>query len=444
MEEKRYLNLGNKIGYGLGSAGFTTIYMLMVAFVMFYATDTVGLNPAIVGTLIMVSKLTDGISDVFMGHVIDKTKTKLGKARPWMLIAYPGLAITGILLFSVPVSWGSVAKYAYFFIWYTMFNSVFFTADNLAYATLTALITRNTNERIQIGSLRFLFSTAVYIIGATITINSVETMGGGTVGWRNVAIVYSLVGLALHTVSVFSVKELEDENEMADVRQEKISFKETLKLLFQNKYFVYILIMNVLGQVYGAAINTVGVYYCSYVLGDSTFLGKLNGAANIPMMIGLAIAPFLAKKLGSIYKLNMLGFILGILLRVPLVFAGYSCNMALIFVLTIAANFVLSPYNASLNALTASTSEYTYKQSGKRIDGAVYSCDSFGAKIGAGVGSAATGLLLQLGGYIEGGAAQPKSALDMITFMYFVVPLIGLILHMLIFSRVKVEKELNS
>ena len=88
MEEKRYLKWYNKVGYGSGDLAGNVVYAFLSSFVMLYLTNTVGLNPGIIGTLIMVSKLFDGISDMFFGTMIDKTKSKLGKARPWMLYAY--------------------------------------------------------------------------------------------------------------------------------------------------------------------------------------------------------------------------------------------------------------------------------------------------------------------------------------------------------------------
>ena len=86
MEEKKYLKWYNKVGYGSGDLAGNVVYAFLSSFVMLYLTNTVGLNPGIIGTLIMVSKLFDGISDMFFGTMIDKTKSKLGKARPWMLI----------------------------------------------------------------------------------------------------------------------------------------------------------------------------------------------------------------------------------------------------------------------------------------------------------------------------------------------------------------------
>ena len=116
MEEKKYLKWYNKIGYGSGDIAGNVVYAFLTSFMMVYLTDSVGLAAGVVGTLIAVSKLFDGFTDIFFGSMIDKTHSKMGKAKPWMLYGYIGCAITLVCCFAVPVSWGTTAKYAWFFI----------------------------------------------------------------------------------------------------------------------------------------------------------------------------------------------------------------------------------------------------------------------------------------------------------------------------------------
>ena len=130
--ERRYLKWYNKVGYGSGDVAGNVVYAFLSSFVMIYLTDTVGLNPGIVGTLIAVSKLFDGLTDVFFGSMIDKTHSKLGKARPWMLYGYIGCAITLVGIFAIPMGMSEFAKYAWFFICYSLLNAVFYTANNIA------------------------------------------------------------------------------------------------------------------------------------------------------------------------------------------------------------------------------------------------------------------------------------------------------------------------
>lgn len=134
IEEKRYLKWYNKVGYGSGDVAGNVVYAFLSTFVMIYLTNTVGLNAGIVGTLIALSKLFDGVTDIFFGSMIDKTKSRMGKARPWMLYGYVGCAVTLIGVFAIPESMGQTAQYAWFFIAYSLLNAVFYTANNIAYS----------------------------------------------------------------------------------------------------------------------------------------------------------------------------------------------------------------------------------------------------------------------------------------------------------------------
>ena len=211
MEQKRYLKMRNIVGYGTGDIAGNVVYAFLSSFVMIYLTNTVGLNAGIVGTLIAVSKLFDGISDVFFGSMIDKTKSKMGKARPWMFWGFFGCAITLFGVFAIPTNIGKTAQYAWFFIAYTLLNAVFYTANNIAYSALTALVTKNSKERVQMGSFRFIFAFTTSLFIQTITVSAVDVLGGGAVGWRNIAIIYCILGVITHTLAVFSVKELTEE-----------------------------------------------------------------------------------------------------------------------------------------------------------------------------------------------------------------------------------------
>ena len=268
MEEKKYLKWYNKVGYGAGDIAGNVVYAFLTSFVMIYLTDTVGLNPGIVGTLIAVSKIFDGITDIFFGAMIDKTKSKLGKARPWMLYGYIGCAITLAAIFAVPTSLGKTAQYAWFFIAYTMLNAVFYTANNIAYSALTALVTKNSRERVEMGSYRFIFAFSTSLIIQFVTIRFVEFMGDGAEGWKAVAIIYAIIGLITNTISTLSVKELSEEelNEgKEETAGETYSLMETAKILFSNKYYVMICVTYILQQIYGAMIS-MGIYFMTYIL----------------------------------------------------------------------------------------------------------------------------------------------------------------------------------
>ena len=263
MTEKRYLKWYNKVGYGSGDIAGNVVYAFLSSFVMIYLTNTVGLNPGIVGTLIAVSKLLDGVTDIFFGSLIDKTHSKMGKARPWMLYGYIGCAITLVAIFAIPTNLGQFAQYAWFLIAYTLLNAVFYTANNIAYSALTALVTKNENERVQLGSLRFVFAFTTSTIIQAVTFGLVAHFGNDAAAWRIVALIYVIIGIISNTISVLSLKELpEEENETkkeTDAPVEKYSLREAASLLIKNKYYLLILGVYLLTQLY-SAFTGVGTY----------------------------------------------------------------------------------------------------------------------------------------------------------------------------------------
>ena len=392
----------------------------------------------------MFSKFADGITDVLFGNLMDRTHSKWGKARPWMFFAEIGNCICLVATFAVPMSWGEKAQYAYFFITYTLLNAIFYTANNIAYASLTSLITKNNNERVQMGSIRFMFSLATNVTVSSITIGLVGKLGGGAAGWRAVAIIYAVISLIVNTISVFSVKELpEDEMKAgiteANASQEDVSFLESLKLLLKNKYFILIALFYVLMYIQ-TGIAGVGTYYCTYVLKDVGLLGAFSAAQMVPMIVGLVFTPMLVKKFKGMYKVNFFGYILAAIFRAGFIVAGYMLNVPMMLICSAIAGLFTSPVTGDINALISAASEYTVRTQGKHIEGAMFSCSSFGIKVGGGLGSALCGVLLDLGGYVNAAAVQPASAINMLNFMYLWFPFIAVALIAVIMYFLKVEK----
>ena len=444
MTEKRYLKWYNKVGYGSGDIAGNVVYAFLTFFVMIYLTDTVGLNPGIVGTLMAVAKIFDGVSDVIFGSLIDKTHTRMGKARPWMLWPYFGCGICLFAIFAIPTSWGLVAKYAFFFIFYVMLNAGFYTANNIAYSALTALITKNENERVQLGSLRFVFAFTTSTIIQAVTFGLVEDFGNDAAAWRTVALIYVVLGIISNTLSVLSLKELpEDEMECKETVKapaEKYTLREAVSLLVKNKFYLLLLGVYLLTQLY-TAFTGVGTYYMTYVLGDANLMGKFATALNVPMIIGLLLVPTIVAKLGGMYKINYTGYALATAARGMVIVAAYMGSVPMMLVFTAIASLGMCPLQGDLNAVIASASDYTYLTTGKRIDGTMYSCTSLGVKVGGGLGTAISGWLLAASGFIEGGVAvQPDSVLTMLNVMYLWLPAIFCALVTILLTKLNVEK----
>ena len=463
-EERRYLKWYNKVGYGSGDVAGNVVYVLLSAFVMIYLTDTAGLNPGVIGTLMMLSRLFDGFSDVAFGTLMDRTRTRMGKARPWMFWGFFGCAAMIIAVFAIPSALGDTAKYAWFFIAYTLLNAVFYTANNIAYSALTALVTRNSAERVQMGSIRFIFAFSTSLLIQSVTVEAVDAFGGGAQGWRAVAIIYALLGLAVNSLSVMSVKELPPEelegtgadegsdaaeqedgaapgsaSAAGDGEEEKLGLRESLRFLAGNKYYLIILAVFLLAQVFTAMLN-MGIYFMTYVLKDKTLLGDFAWAINIPLIAGLVLTPMIVSRIGQMYRVNVVGYVIAVVGRLGVVVAAYMGSVPLMLILSGVASLGMSPLQGTLNALIAEASENTWLRTGKRIDGLMFSCTSLGVKVGGGLGTALSGWLLAASGYDGGLKVQPESAIQMIYIMYVWLPLAANALILFLLMRLDVEK----
>ena len=467
-EERRYLRWYNKVGYGSGDVAGNVVYVLLSAFLMIYLTDTAGLNPGVIGTLMMVSRIFDGFSDVVFGTLLDRTSTRMGKARPWMLWGFVGCAAMIIAIFAIPTGIGTVGGYIWFFIAYTLLNSVFYTANNIAYSALTALVTRNSAERVQMGSIRFIFAFGTNLLIQSVTIQGVEEFGGGAQGWRAIAIIYALIGLAVNTLAVFSVRELPEEElegdgpdagadnspdagaghqegqgagrqEVESTAEERPTMRESARMLLSNRYYLIILGIFLLTQIFTAMLN-MGIFFMKYILGDAKLLGVFAWAINVPLIVGLLVTPVVVDRFKEMYRVNIWGYAIAVVGRLGVLVAAYMGSVPLMLALSALASLGMSPLQGTLNAMIAEISEYTWLRTGKRIDGLMFSCTSLGVKVGGGVGTALAGWLLAASGYVRDAPVQPDSTVQMLYVMYVWLPLIANALILLLLTRLDVER----
>lgn len=459
MNEKKYLKWYHKVAYGSGDLASNCGYALISSFVMLYLTNAVGLNSAVIGTLMMVSKLLDGVSDIFFGGLMDRTKSRMGQARPWMLFGQIGVSASLFLVFSIP-SMSQSMQYAYFFVFYTAFNAVFYTANSIAYAALAAKITKNGQERVQLGSIRFIFATFTTLVISYNAMGLVEKFGGGAKGWRMVALIFAVIALVVNTFCVLMVKEVPDEDILSEEgkmtgvegkagTQEagekasggaKVSFGTSLKLLLKNPYYIIILGLYLVNYIYGGITQGSAIYFMTYYMGDPALLGTFSLFQLVPVMLILTVTPMLVKKFGSMWKMNLYARIITLLMGVVFIFGAVSRNLPVMLFATFFRNMAGGPLTGTLNALVAETSDYTWRTQGVRIDGVMFSCSSIGVKLGGGIGSAVVGWLLALGGFNGTAEVQSAGAVNMIFFMYAVLPIImGVAMAVLVYL-LKVEK----
>lgn len=443
MEEKKYLKLKNKLAYGSGDMASNFCYTFVTSFVLIYLTNAVGLNSGLIGTLMLVSRILDGITDVLFGTLVDRTKSKLGKARPWMLYTIIPMIACEILLYCVPKAEGAL-PYVYFFVFYTLLNDVFYTASNIAYSTLAVLITKNKEEQVQLGAFRFIFTMIAAIIVSGGTMTFVEKLGNTTAAWRTVAIIYSVAFGVIMLLCVLGTKEIEDgtvgEN---NAKKRDLSLLKTLYYIIRNPYFIGLLVVTILSQTMINMATSVGTFYTTYVLGDSSKLMLFTLTQMLPMIVGLIFSPALVKKLG-VHKSIMVGLFISLVACVPLMIFGQNNMLAGILTANSFRWLGMGPLSASAAALTADISAYTMQKDQVDIVGAMFSCSSMGNKLGGGIGAALCGWILEWSGYDGTAVVQNAATVSALKFLYTGAPLVFGAIILLIFCFMNVEKKLEN
>lgn len=442
--QEKSLPLIRKIGYGVGDAGSNFCWTFVASFIMIYCTNTLGISATVVGTLLMLSKVLDGITDVFMGRIIDATHSKMGKARFWYFVSSFPVAIFTFILFNVPGSFTENTKYIFIFVVYTLIGAVFYTMNNIAYSTLTALCTKNPKDRVQMGSYRFIFAAIAVLFLSFVTSGLVESFGGGQKGWTAVSLIYSIICLVLLLVPVFAVHELPEEELReamgVDKKKDEPGFLQGVALLFKNKYFLLILALYLVKYMGSGLTSGLGVYFATYQLGNASLLGTLSLAGILPAAIALPFVPGLTAKFGM-SKTVMAANLVGALTCIPVVIGGLTGNFSLVLIGMALRAVASAPQTGAMNAIIAETDEYSYLKFGHRLTGMIYSCSSVGIKVGTGLGTALCGFILDMGGFDGMAETQTATAVATINWSYLLAVIVPMILAAVLFYFLKVEED---
>ena len=301
------------LGYLVGPAGALLLNAVLATYLNVYYTDVLNLTPLWGGLFLtafpIVSKILDAVTNVVMGQIIDRTKTKEGKARPWLFLSAFLVPLTGILLFTVPEG-SELVKALWVMISYNLFYSFAYTIFNMSHNLMVPLSTRDSTAR---GSLSvFNQITAIMMSGILVALVFpmviMPTIGADKSKWITLMCVLSILALPLTLLEYFFTKERVTEDAAEEI---KLPFRKQLRLLFTDRYMV---LMYVYFFVYtvGVTMKNLGlVYYCNYVLGtynDGVTQMLVSVIGGIPMGIGIFAVWPLAKKFGK-RNVTMIGFV---------------------------------------------------------------------------------------------------------------------------------------
>lgn len=423
-----------KISYGAGDVGCTVVWNVVGMFMTIYYTDDLGISAASVAAIMLSVRIFDGFSDLVMGYFLDRTNSKLGKARPWILWTSPLLCIFLVLCFTVPDFASYSLKVGYAFLTYFFLTVVFYTSCNLAYCSLQSFVSTSIEERASMNSYRFVMTaTGALILGY------VTPVAAKSLGWFGITVLYGLIAFALLMLCFFVCKERVKPQPRAE--GDKVTVKESLKVLANNKYFFFLVAFFVIDFANAGLTGASGMYLARYIIQDDAFFGHLNFAGTFPQLLACFFFPFIMKICKGKWNAIILGYVLYIigygmcqlLVSTDMKIGSFDYYVMLIGLAIKGIGWGM--HLVALFAMIADVVEYGEWKTGRRLDGATYSVSSFGFKIGLGLGGAIVGWALSLVNYNAELEVQPVETLEAILNINFFIPLVlsiaGLVISLL-------------
>ena len=446
------------LGYLLGPAFVLSMfYIAGQSYLNTFYTDVLNLTPVWGGLFLailpIVSKILDAFTNILMGWIVDRTKSRHGKARPWLLLSAPLLALCGVLLFSVPKA-GIAVQIAWVTISYNLYFSIAFTMYNISHNLMVPLSTRNSKQR---DALSIFSSVGVSMIPGALVAFVMPSLILPYIGidqskWMLVMSVLSILALPAVMLEYYFTRErvTEEGYEEKENTPETVDTKEQFRGCFKSKYWILIMLILIIYNLYNNFQVTSMIYYANWVLGsynDGITLTLLNVGGQFPLGVGVIFLWPIVKKFG---KRNTMaaGFVVGIM----------GCLIGLINVHSIAVSLLALilksigtvPITYILVGMLADTLDHIEYVNGFRCDGFSTSIQSVILTIATGLSAGLFNLALGSVGYIApvgtseqiAQIVQPQGAQNLFAWGVFLIPAIGFLICFLLLSRYKLDKEL--
>ncbi len=400
------LSIREKLGYGCGDFASVLYWQTISAYLLYFYTDVFGITAAAAGTMIMVSRLWDGVNDPLMGIVADRTQTRWGKFRPYLVWLALPMGIIGVVTFSTPDLGGS-GKLVYAYITYILLMMTY-TAINIPYSSLLGVITPDPIERAGVASYKYVFAYfAGFVVSAT-ALPLAAYFGGGdeATGWQMTMGLYGLVAAGFFFITFASTKE-----RVSPPAAQRTAIRQDLKDLFTNVPWVILLFATLLMILFVATRMSVTAHYFKYyveqqeltVFGETYSFGfvaltsTFNSMGQILCIAGVICTKWIARFLGKKKSLIIL-FVVAIICTAAFCLLRPE-DLVLMFVLQAIGSFAGGPLTPLLWAMYADTADYSEWKRGRRATGLVFSASTMSQKMGWAIGTFAAGILLSAMGF---------------------------------------------
>ncbi len=406
MEQKNAdvkVPLISKVAYGMGDVGCNFSWMFVGNFLMIFYTDVFGIGMGAVAGLMLFSRFWDAINDPIIGGLSDKTHTRWGRYRPWLLVAAPLTAVVLILTFWAHPDWPSTIKIVYMAVTYCILV-LGYTCVNIPYGTLCGSMTQNIEERAKINTFRSVSAMVAIGIINIITVPLIAVFGSGNdkQGYLLVAAIYGIIFASCHIFCFAKTKEVVEIPE-----KEKISLKTQLSSVGKNRPYMIAVVGQFLFGVTLYGRNADALYYFTYVEGNQALFSTYSLCIIVPSIIGAACFPTVFRitnnkgRSASIFALFtgismfcMYFFTAG---KSPVPFYLFACL----------AQFFFSGFNTAIYAIVPDCVEYGEWKTGLRNDGFQYAFISLGNKIGMAIGTSVLAGVLSSLGYMANQQQNP-------------------------------------
>lgn len=407
----------SKLAYGMGDVGCNFSWMFVGNFLMIFYTDVFGIGMGAVATLMLVSRFWDALNDPIVGALTDKTHTRWGRFRPWLLFGAPITALLLILTFWAHPEWSQTAKITYMAITYCILV-LGYTCVNLPYGTLCGAMTQDMDERAQLNTSRSVCAMVAIGIINIITVPLINLFGSGNsmTGYLSVAILYGVIFAVCHLFCFKKTKEV-----VSVPVGQSLPIGLQLRAALKNKPYLLALLGQLLFGFIHYGRNADMLYYFTYVEGSATLFSFYSMAIIIPSIIGAGCFPWVFRHTGNKGHAAAVFALLTGITMIGLYFFSPTASPFGFYLFSALSWFFFSGFNTAIYAIIPDCVEYGQWKTGIRNDGFQYAFVSLGNKIGMALGTSLLAIALDNAGYVSN-AAQNIEVLDVMHHAFSTIP----------------------
>ncbi len=413
--DRSHLPVREKLGYGLGDTASHFVWDMVGFWILIFYTDTFGISAAAAGTIMFIARIWDMVSDPLMGVISDRTRTRWGKFRPYILWGALPYSVLAVLAFTTP-DLDQTGKVIYAAVTYLLLMTAY-TAINLPYSSLGAVMTSDSMERTSLNTYRFVcaFIGQLIVSGLALTLALYFGQGDNARGYRLTVTLFAVISFVLFMVTFFTTKE-----RIQPPRAQQDSLRKDFKVLLANRPWVILAVVGVVSFVMFALQNLSVAYYFKYYIGREESVQLFNVVGSIALIVALPLSKPLARRFGK--KNVFIGSSILSGTSFVLLYLPGADNIGWIYALNIVGKMAYAPAVPLLWTMIADAADYAEWKDGRRATGLFFSAATFAQKGGWGIGGALAGWLLAAYGYVEQATQQTAFALTGIKLLISVFP----------------------